>query len=93
VVRGVTSIIMLHTLRRGEMELSPSLEFESYSLDDSSRMACRMVTCYVSCPQTQCRSWPPFGDRPRMLKRLAGILRELDVEQKMCVAGSDGGFT
>jgi hypothetical protein len=40
VVRGVTGIIMFHTLRRGELELSPSLESESSSLDDSLRMAC-----------------------------------------------------
>jgi hypothetical protein len=37
---GTADITMLHALRRGEPELSPSLEAESSSLDDSSRMAC-----------------------------------------------------
>jgi hypothetical protein len=32
--------MMWHALRRGEPELSPSLEIESSSLGDSSRMAC-----------------------------------------------------
>jgi hypothetical protein len=40
VVRGVMGIIVLQTLKRGEPELSPSLEAESSSLGDSSRMAC-----------------------------------------------------
>jgi hypothetical protein len=40
VVRGVTGIIVLNTLRRGELELSPSLEDKPSSLGDSSRMAC-----------------------------------------------------
>jgi hypothetical protein len=40
VLRGVMGIIMLHTLRRGEPVLSPSLEAESSSLGDSLRMAC-----------------------------------------------------
>jgi hypothetical protein len=35
VVMGVTGIIVLHTLRRGEPELSPSLEYESSSLGNS----------------------------------------------------------
>jgi hypothetical protein len=37
---GVADITMLHALGRGEPELSPSLETESSSLGDSSRMAC-----------------------------------------------------
>jgi hypothetical protein len=37
---GVIGIIVLHTLRRGEPELSPSLKDESPLLGDSSRMAC-----------------------------------------------------
>jgi hypothetical protein len=39
-VRGVVGIIMLHTLRRGEPKLSPSLEAKSSSSGNSSRMAC-----------------------------------------------------
>jgi hypothetical protein len=39
-VRGVEGIIVLHTLRRGELELSPLLEAESSSLGDSLRMSC-----------------------------------------------------
>jgi hypothetical protein len=30
----------LHTLKRGELELSPSLKSEMFSLGDSSKMAC-----------------------------------------------------
>jgi hypothetical protein len=37
---GVADITLLHALRRRELELSPSLETESSSLGDSSRMAC-----------------------------------------------------
>jgi hypothetical protein len=37
---GIVDITVLHVLRRGEPELSPSLETESSSLGDSSRMAC-----------------------------------------------------
>jgi hypothetical protein len=40
VARGVAGIIILHTLRRREPELSASLEAKSPSLGDSSRMAC-----------------------------------------------------
>jgi hypothetical protein len=40
VMRRVRGIIVLHTLRRGEPELSSSLEAESSSLGDSMRMAC-----------------------------------------------------
>jgi hypothetical protein len=36
---GVTGIIVLHTLLRGEPELSSSVEAKSSSLGDSSRMA------------------------------------------------------
>jgi hypothetical protein len=39
-VREVMGIIVLHTLKRGELELSPSFEAESSSLGDSLRMAC-----------------------------------------------------
>jgi hypothetical protein len=39
-VRVLTGITVLHALRRGELLLSPSLEAESSSLGDSSRMAC-----------------------------------------------------
>jgi hypothetical protein len=40
VVRGVIGIIVLHTLKRGEPELSPSLKAESSSLGYSSRTVC-----------------------------------------------------
>jgi hypothetical protein len=36
----VAGIIVLHSLGRGELELSPSLEAESPSLGDSLRMVC-----------------------------------------------------
>jgi hypothetical protein len=39
VTTGVLDITVLHALRRGELELSPSLKTESSSLGDSSRMA------------------------------------------------------
>jgi hypothetical protein len=38
-VTGVADTTALHALRRGEPEPSPSLETESSSLGDSSRMA------------------------------------------------------
>jgi hypothetical protein len=37
---GVTGIIVLRALKRGEPELSPSLKTKSFSLGDSSGMAC-----------------------------------------------------
>jgi hypothetical protein len=37
---GTTDTIVLHTLGRWELELSPSLEAELSSLGDSLRMAC-----------------------------------------------------
>jgi hypothetical protein len=40
VVMMVTGIIVLHTLKRGEPKLSPSLKDESSPLSDSSRMEC-----------------------------------------------------
>jgi hypothetical protein len=40
VVMTVTDIIVLHTLKRGEPKLSPSLKDESSLLGDSSRMEC-----------------------------------------------------
>jgi hypothetical protein len=38
VLSGEMGFIVLHTLKRGEPELSPSLKVESSSLDDSSWM-------------------------------------------------------
>jgi hypothetical protein len=37
---GVAGITALHALGREELEISPSLDTESSSLDNSSRMAC-----------------------------------------------------
>jgi hypothetical protein len=92
VAKGTVDITVLHALRRGEPELTPSLEIKSSSLDDSSRMACSDGDpLQVMLPTTAPES-PPSGSRLKLLKQLvmnsrspewmAGVLSELDAEQK-----------
>jgi hypothetical protein len=57
---GVTGIIVLHTLRRGEPELSPSLEDESSSLGDSSRMACNDIDSLRDMPSNTASESAPL---------------------------------
>jgi hypothetical protein len=40
VAMGMAKVTTLHALETGKLELSPSLEAESSSLGDSSRMVC-----------------------------------------------------
>jgi hypothetical protein len=60
---GVVDITMLHTLRRGEPELSPLLEIESSSLGDSLRMACNDGDSLRVMPLITAPESPPSGDR------------------------------
>jgi hypothetical protein len=52
---------MLHILRRGELELSPSLESKLSSLDNSSRMACSNGDPLQVMPPNPVPELPPFG--------------------------------
>jgi hypothetical protein len=85
-------ITVLHALGRGEPELSTSLEAELSLLGDSSRMACSDChLLWVMSPTTVPES-PPSGDGLKLPERLvmnstslewmAGILSDLDTEQK-----------
>jgi hypothetical protein len=51
-----------------------------------------MVTFYGSCPQTPRRSWPLPVGRSRLSKRLVGVLSELDVDRRACIASSNDEF-
>jgi hypothetical protein len=63
-------VTVLHTLGRGELELSPSLEAESSSLGDSLRMACRLngdplrVMLLTTAPES-----PPSSDGLKLSER------------------------
>jgi hypothetical protein len=61
VVRGVTGIIVLHTIMRGELELSPSLESKSSSLGNSLRMACSNGDLLWVMPLNPVSELAPFG--------------------------------
>jgi hypothetical protein len=61
VVRGVMGIVALHTLRRGEPELSPSLESKSSSLGDSLRMVCNYGDPLQVMPPNLAQELAPFG--------------------------------
>jgi hypothetical protein len=58
---GVTGIIVLYTLKRGEPKLSPSLKAESSSLGDSSRMACSDGDSLWAMPPNATPELAPFG--------------------------------
>jgi hypothetical protein len=60
VVRGVTGIIVLHTIMRGELELSPSLESKLSSLGNYSRMACSNGDPLQVMPPNPVPELPPF---------------------------------
>jgi hypothetical protein len=94
VTEGVAGITALHALGRGELELSPSLESESSSLVDSSRIACSDGD----------QSRPLASGRLKLLERsvmnlrspmcVVSILSKLDAESKgkLCVADDDAGY-
>jgi hypothetical protein len=94
VVKGVTGIVVLHTLRRGEPKLFPSLESESSLKGDPLRMACSDGNPLRVMPPNPVLKLPPppLGDRPRLSKQLVDILRDLYADQKTRVAGDDGGL-
>jgi hypothetical protein len=91
---GMTNITMLHALERGEPKLSPSLETESSSLGDSSRVACSDGDPLWAMPPTTALESPPSGDGLKLLewsvmnsrssKWMADVLSELDVEPSRC---------
>jgi hypothetical protein len=58
---GVKGIIVLHTLKRGEAELAPSLEAKSSSLGDSSRMVCSDGDSLWVMPWNASPELAPFG--------------------------------
>jgi hypothetical protein len=57
---GTADITMLHTLERGEPELVPSLEMESSTLGNSSRMACNDSGPLWAMPPTTMLELPPL---------------------------------
>jgi hypothetical protein len=57
---GVVDVSVLHTLGRGESDLSPSLEAESSSLGDSLRMACSDGDPLWVTPPTTVSDSPPL---------------------------------
>jgi hypothetical protein len=89
---GQADITVLHSLRRGELELSPSLEAESSLLGDNSKMACSEGDPLRVMPLTTAPELPPSSDGIMLLERLAmnsrsskwraSVLSELDAEQK-----------
>jgi hypothetical protein len=98
-VKGTAIITVLPALWRGKLELSPSLESESSSLDNSSRMVCSdgdplwdmLLTTASEVPPLQC--WVQVvrvvDDE---LEEDGLVFGELDAEQED-VTGGDGGFT
>jgi hypothetical protein len=72
---GTVEITALHALGTGKPELSPSLEAESSSLDDSSRMACSDSGPLWAMPQTTASKSSSLGDRPKLLDWLVANSR------------------
>jgi hypothetical protein len=103
VVMGVADITVLHALRRGELDLSPSLEIKLSSFGDSSRMECSDGDPFWVMPLNTALELPPSGDKLKVLERsvmnsrspewMVDVLGELDAKQKMCVAGGNDGLT
>jgi hypothetical protein len=91
---GAVDITVLHTLGRGEPELSPSLEAESSALGDSSRMACNSDDPLQAMPLTTVPESPPSGNGLKLLERstinsrslkwMANVLSEVDNEKSEC---------
>jgi hypothetical protein len=100
---GTTDATVWDALGRGKLELSHLLEIESSSLGDSSRMVCSDSDPLWAMPPTIAPDSPMFGDglklseqsamNSRSLEWMAGVLCELDAEQKMSVTGGDSGYT
>jgi hypothetical protein len=89
---GVADITMLHALRRGEPKLSPSLETESSSLGDFSRMVCSDGDPLWVMPLNTAPESAPSGDRLKLMERwvmisrssewVVNVLSKLDAKQK-----------
>jgi hypothetical protein len=88
----MADVTVLHTLRRGEPELSPSFKAKLSSLGDSSRMTCNDGDPLRVMPPTTVTELASFGDglklpkrsmmNSRFLKWMAAVLSEFDVKQK-----------
>jgi hypothetical protein len=70
VVMGMAEITTLHALWKGKLELSPSLEDESSSQGDSSRMACSDGDPVWVMPQTTSTESSPL----RRWTEVVGVL-------------------
>jgi hypothetical protein len=91
---GTADITVLHTLRRGEPKLSPSLKTEPSSLGDSSRKACSDGDPLWAMPLTIAPESAPSGDElklsqwsgmnSRSSKWMVDVLSELDAEPSGC---------
>jgi hypothetical protein len=68
---GMTDITVLHALERGKSELSPSLEAESSSLGNSSRMACSDSDPLWAMPSAIAPELARLGDRLKLSGWLA----------------------
>jgi hypothetical protein len=68
---GTTDITVLHTLGRGELALSPTLEAESSSLGDSSMMAGSDGDQVWAMPPTTEMESPPSHDGLKLLEQSA----------------------
>jgi hypothetical protein len=59
---GMTEVTMLHSRGIGKLELSPSLEAETSSLGDSSRMSCSDGNLLWTMPTNTAPESFPSGD-------------------------------
>jgi hypothetical protein len=68
---GIAGMTMLQSRGMGKLELPPSLEVESSSLADSSRMACSDGDPLRTMPRNTAPKSFPSGDKLSLLKRSA----------------------
>jgi hypothetical protein len=90
---GTADITVLHALKRGELELSPSLKTESSSLGNSSRMACSDGDPLWAMLLPTASGSPPSSDELKLLERsvmnsrsskwMAYVLSEIDAEKQV----------
>jgi hypothetical protein len=67
---GTTNITALHALSIGKLELSPSLEDQSSSLGNSTRMACSAGDPLWAIPPTTAAESHPLVDRLKLSEQL-----------------------
>jgi hypothetical protein len=65
---GMAEVTMLHARGIGKLELPPSLEAESSSLGDSSRMVCKDGDPLWTIPPTMAPKSFPSSDRLKLSK-------------------------